>query len=305
LGNPAPEKIEVADYDTEQQKYGIIFVVKVLPKETKEKIQSDREAARQSARVGREKRERTQQMRNLEVAELKGRRIERFVFIALLALMGALCTFLGWMVLSRRYDDSHRYRPETRVAFESLVNRARVVDTLHRNRFDKIDFSLMKNWALIERDHDLSSVRQEIESGRETIAETRDLLKALFADVLKTFPPESVNERIDAQKLYGEMMGRVDADELRLQNAAAAVKLLDATREHWRYRNGVIEFSRPDIAIKFQFYTQDDDIATTRWKKDFSPVVESEVVELPSSIREGGSVTNPPQVSPTPAVRAP
>ena len=286
-------------------KYGIIFSVKVLSKDTKEKIQSDREAARQSARIDSEKRERTQQMRHLEVAELKGRRVERFVFIALLALMGALCAFLGWMVLSRRYDDSHRYRPETRSAFESLVSRARVVDKLHISRFSKIDFSLLKNWALIERDRELSSVRQEIESGRETIAETRDLLKALFADVLKTFPPESINERIDAQKLYGEMMGRVDADELRLQNAAAAVKLLDATREYWRYRNGVIEFSRPDVAIKFQFYTQDDDITTARWKKDFSPVVESDVVELPPSIRGGGSVTNPPQVSPAPAARAP
>ena len=210
--------------------------------------------------------------------------------------MGALCAFLGWMVLSRRYDDSHRYRPETRSAFESRVSRARVVDQLHLSRFGKIDFSLLKNWALIERDRELSSVRQEIESGRETIAETRDLLKALFADVLKTFPPESINERIDAQKLYGEMMGRVDADELRLQNAAAAVKLLDATREHWRYRNGVIEFSRPDVKIKFQFYTQDDDVATARWKKDFGPIVESDVVELPPSIRTGGSVTNPPPV---------
>ncbi len=266
--------------------------MKVLPQETKVRIRD----ARAESRRAREVSEREREMEHLVATGLRGRRAERIVFLALLALMGILCAYLGWTLMRQRRESMNRYRPATRAKFESLVSRARMVDRSHRSRFGKVDFVLLKNWALLENDPSMRQIRQEIENGRSAIAETRCLLKTLFADIFKIFPNESINERIDAQKLYGEIMGRVDADEIRLDNAESAIKLLNANRGRWRYRNGVVEFTQSQIETRFNFYNQGEDIATARWRKDFHTAVESDVVELPKEIADGEVITNPPAI---------
>ena len=176
-----------------------------------------------------------------------------------------------------------RYRNETREAFEALKGKAEEVRKWHKDEFAKIDFAILHNYALIERSPDIGFATNELAKGKNVVESSRSRMKDLFRDLYDAFPPESANERLDAQRLYGEIMNEIDASEDRLDAEECVLALLDDNRSKWHVYHGNIVFEDMMLEREVGFFKKDTDGSTMRWKRDFkqSPL-ESPVVELPS-----------------------
>lgn len=180
-------------------------------------------------------------------------------------------------------ESKQRYRSETRGAFEALKGKAEEVRKWHQAEFAKIDFAILHNYALIERSQDIGFATNELAKGKNVIESSHSRMKDLFRDLYDVFPPESANERLDAQRLYGEIMNEIDASEDRLDAEECILALLDGNRSKWHVYHGRIVFEDMMLEREVGFFKKDTDGSTMRWKRDFkqSPL-ESPVVELPS-----------------------
>ena len=210
-------------------------------------------------------------------------RARRAAWLAL-AATGAAAVLLGAHAVWART----RYRQATREAFAALQAKAQEVRRRHAEAFAAVDFPLLRNYALIERTRDVGALLDEIAKGKRVIAGSRARMKDVFGNLYGIFPPESANERLDAQRLYGEIMGEIDASEERLDAEECALALLDNSRGKWRVRKGRIEFSDPILEEEFQFFRKDTDGSAVRWKKDFGQTgLESPIVRLPHPTTRG------------------
>ncbi len=180
-------------------------------------------------------------------------------------------------------ESKQRYRSETRGAFEALKGKAEQVRKWHQAEFAKVDFAILHNYALIERSQDIGFATNELAKGKSVIESSRSRMKDLFRDLYDAFPPESANERLDAQRLYGEIMNEIDASEDRLDAEECVLALLDGNRSKWHVYHGNIVFEDMMLEREVGFFKKDTDGSTMRWKRDFkqSPI-ESPVVEVPS-----------------------
>ncbi len=192
-------------------------------------------------------------------------------------------------------ESKQRYRSETRKAFEALKGKAEKVRKWHKDEFAKVDFALLHNYALIERSQDIGFAANELAKGKNVIESSRSRMKDLFRDLYDIFPPESANERLDAQRLYGEIMNEIDASEDRLDAEECVLALLDGNRSKWHVYHGNIVFEDMMLEREVGFFKKDTDGSTMRWKRDFkqSPL-ESPVVEVPSP--HAANEVNPAQV---------
>lgn len=167
-------------------------------------------------------------------------------------------------------------------AFKSLSDSVALVERAHTEAFGTIDFELLRNYALIAEIPDLQKLYGEITKARIIIGNTRERLRAIFAEAPALFADDKEGLAA-AQALYGAQMAKVDADDAQIESDEAAIALLDETRDQWKVVKGEIVFSNEDVKKDFEMLTQSVDPATARWHKDFAPkaVVESEIIEIP------------------------
>ena len=176
-----------------------------------------------------------------------------------------------------------RYRSETREAFEALKSKAEDVRKWHKDEFSKVDFVILHNYALIERSQDIGFATNELAKGKGVIEAARSRMKDLFRGLYDLFPPESANERLDAQRLYGEIMNEIDASEDRIDAEECVLALLDDNRSKWHVYHGRIVFEDMMLEREVGFFKKDTDGSTKRWKRDFKPSsLESPIIEVPS-----------------------
>lgn len=178
------------------------------------------------------------------------------------------------------YETRNRYQPETRKQFERLLEQSEELRKDHRKVMAELKLERTRNYALIESCKDVSPVLAQIEKGQDLVRYSRTRVADLFRDILKCFPEKSVNERLDAQKLYGSMMEELDLDEYNLSCAFMAVTLLDENRTKWHEEQGRVRWDDRSLEEEFSRYEGATDSSTARWKRDFS-VVESPPVALP------------------------
>lgn len=168
-------------------------------------------------------------------------------------------------------------------AFKRLSHRVALVEHAHTEAFGSIDFELLRNYALIAEVSDLQKLYGEITKARIIIANTRERLRAIFAEAPTIFADDK-DGLSAAQALYGAQMVKVDADEAQMESNESAIALLDETRDQWKVVKGEIVFSNNALKKDFEMLTQPVDPATARWRKDFAPkasAIESEIIEIP------------------------
>lgn len=251
--------------------------MKVLPQEDKERIRSARDEAR-----------RLRVADDIARTDRKFRRLERGIFCFIVLLLVVLSACLLWNMSTKGERTRRRYRPETYAAFTNLVSMASAIETEHADAMGRLDFDLLKNYALLERSNDFSPFLEEIARARAVVLYSREETKMLFKELYALFPPDSVNERHDAQKIYGELMTVIDVSEERVDAAEKALQLLVAHRGKWHARKGTVEFADSALKAEFDSLGQDPDEETARWRRDFG-VIESNIVEVP---KEGDQGTN-------------
>ena len=244
--------------------------MKVLSKEEKQQIEKSRLAQRRS-RV----------LADIDRSEFKVKAVERtvkYVFsVALLVVLSAL----AWTILDARQKKRDRYRQETYSSYVELMTEAEGVEKQLREAIGKLDVDLVRNYSLIEKTPDVAFLYDELNKARSLLDMSRSELQTLFGSIYDRFPPESINERKDAQRLYGEIMGRLDAEEERFEDLESVLSLLVDNRSKWKAKHGRVVFSDPDLEKEFNYYSQATDPSTARWWKDFAPVIESQPVALP------------------------
>ena len=218
----------------------------------------------------------------------RGQKIRRMLFWVMGTVLMLACSAGCWFFL-RAAQVRARYQRETRAAFDALRSKAENVREWHMAEFAKVDFSILHNYALIERSQDIGFATNELARGKSIIESSRSRLKDLFRDLYDVFPPESANERLDAQRLYGEIMNEIDASEERLDAEECVLALLDDNRSKWHVYHGRIVFDDLMLEREVSFFKRDTDGSTMRWKRDFKQSgIESPVVELPPSSQATG-----------------
>ena len=234
---------------------------------------------------------RKQGIRPIRVEEVRlttAQKRRRMVLWALAAALVLASAAGAWFAVRAAHART-RYQRETREAFLALQSRAEAERRRHQEEFAKVDFALLHNYALVERSQDVGFALDELAKGKGVIESSRSRVKELFRNLYEIFPPESANERLDAQRLYGEIMDEIDASEERLDAEECVLALLDENRGKWRVRQGRLVFD--DLALErvVGFFRKDTDGSTMRWKRDFKQTpLESPVVELPSSSPAAG-----------------
>lgn len=162
-----------------------------------------------------------------------------------------------------------RYGPSTYPAFTNLIARTHALETRQRARTADLNLDLLHNYALIRRLEDLSELYEEIDKGRQVVDEVRREAREIFGGIYEMFPPECVNERVDAEKLYDGLMTEVDAVEQRLDDEEEALVLLDDNRDKWDVRSGHLVFTDTRLEREFKFYNRPTEASSVRWRRDF------------------------------------
>ena len=188
-------------------------------------------------------------------------------WLAVTVVLLILCVIASgtfWVASQGRYQD------RTRPIFTDLQSKADAIRMQYEAGIRLLDLRVLDDYSLLARHVDLSAVTNETRKAREVLSLARAQAGDLFSGVLEMFPPESANERIDAQKMYGELMNGIDATEGRIRQDERALALLDSNRDKWRVgENGRLVFSDARLRMEIEFFNRDRDDATARWKKDF------------------------------------
>ena len=201
----------------------------------------------------------------VEAKETNGK--GRLLWFAIVVILFAVCVAVG---VSSWFVAYGRYRNGTRSIFVDLQSKADAIRTQYESSIKLLDLKVLEDYSLLARHNNLSSVTNEIRKAKEVLSLARAQAGDLFSGVLEMFPPESVNERIDAQKMYGELMNGIDATEGRIRQDERALTLLDSSRDKWRVaEDGRLVFSDARLRMEIEFFSRDKDDATARWKKDF------------------------------------
>ena len=175
-----------------------------------------------------------------------------------------------------------RYNAATFPAYTNLVARAWAQEKATRARLDALDLDVLSNYALVEQMSDDRFFLDKISSGYKVIDSSRSEIRELFRSLYDIFPPECVNERLDAQRLYVETMDSVDLQEEKLAAADKAFRMLRANRGKWHVRKGKVLWSDKALEKEFGFLSLEVNPSTARWEKDFaSPRAPSPPIPLP------------------------
>ena len=159
-----------------------------------------------------------------------------------------------------------------------MMKRAKGKDSLANRVIALIEAARQKVAAVAN----VAQVYTNYEIGRQIVEEARVEEREVFGNIYEVFPPECVNERIDAEKLYGSLMSSVDAIEQRLDDEEEALVLLDDNRDKWDVRSGRLVFTDTRLEREFKFYDRPTAATSIRWRRDFGHgAVESAPVAAP------------------------
>lgn len=200
------------------------------------------------------------------------------------AILGGAITYLliGYGARNGRDAEPKPIHQPT-AKFRDLLASTEDIRTHHKAALAKLNLDLLRNYALIERMDDLSSILKESDEANAVINYTRVRVRELFKDVYDLFPEASAVERTEAQRLYGELMQELDADESRIWSDEYAVSFLQDHRGKWTARKGKVEWKDERLAAEFANITQYADPTTARWHKDFGRGIESNTVVVPGN----------------------
>ena len=180
----------------------------------------------------------------------------------------------GWQESGERCEAYLKIAEEVEAARES-----------YRSDASKIDDELLANYALVERVRDMSEFRGMIAYGREVVSNAREVIQRSFTNHYGGIPATSVQDRDDAQRLYGLAMEELDAAEERLECDDYALMLLDMNRGQWRVVKGVVTWKDARLERQFRIFCREQSTNKSRWERDFGPSgsksIESKPVELP------------------------
>lgn len=204
------------------------------------------------------------------------------VTVAAVAVAVATVAVVDNLFGERQAPAAPHVRHSSGAAFKELSRSVALVAQAHADAFSMVDFALLRNYALIAEVSDLQKLYAEITKARIVIGNTRERLRAIFANAPTLFAGDK-DGLAAAQALYGEQMSKVDADEAQIESDEAAIALLDENRAQWKVVRGKLVFSNDSLRKDFEMLSQAVNPATARWHKDFAPkaIIESEVIEIP------------------------
>lgn len=152
----------------------------------------------------------------------------------------------------------------------------------YREASAKIDFELLANYALVERVKDTGEFHAIIAHGREVVSAARDAVRRSVEAHYEDIPPSNVDDRNEAQRLYGLVMEELDATDERLESDECALSLLEANRGKWRVVKGAVIWDDPKLERQFRIFGREPSAGATRWERDFGHGrIESSPVVLP------------------------
>lgn len=197
----------------------------------------------------------------------------------------AIGVWWGLAKISAKEAERTRYRIDTKAAWQQLESKALAVEERHNSSLKLLNLEMMQDYSALATASDISVFTNEVTRARAVIEESRKAMHDLFCDLYNVFPPESVNERRDAQKLYGRIMTAIDLSEERINADEIIVGLLFSNRSAWSVQDGKIVFTDQRLESEFRYFGKDTDAESSRWQKDFGPksphVIESAPVEVP------------------------
>lgn len=100
--------------------------------------------------------------------------------------------------------------------------------------------------------YDGGKLRASIEQGRIVIGWTRESVRGIFRDLEKNFP--DMARRSSAQRLYGELMREIDADEELMTNLEVVRQLLDDNLGKWRIYAGRLAVDDPVLKEQIDLF---------------------------------------------------
>ena len=165
------------------------------------------------------------------------------------------------------------------IAYRQLVAKASAMRKLHEGEIGTLDLDALRDYGRLARaTNGLAGFEDVICAAHRAVERARERTKALFRDIYSTFPPDCAGERIGAQKLYGELMTEIDANEERINADEAMLRLLDSSRTGWRAAGGGIRFLDKGLEREFSFLMQDAGIEGLRWQQDFKAQRKAEII---------------------------
>ena len=212
---------------------------------------------------------------------LKRRRI--ILSMAAVSLLGvALAMVVLWRVhLTHR--QATRYREETKKDFLSFVSLADDMRHHYRYSLKVAGFTKAFDCTQVVDVTRVEPLFLEFQRIRSIMSESRDRFRVFFSNIYERFPASSVNERLDAQKLYGEIMDEIDTDEARVENNECIVMLLDGNRGKWKVQGGKVVFADSKLERDVGFFSVESDETTARWRRDFGALKESNIEQTPDA----------------------
>ena len=183
-----------------------------------------------------------------------------------------------------RAASAQKKLPEGSVAYRKITREVDAACEAYRDASARIDYELLANYALVERVKDMTEFRAIIAQGREILSKAKDAVRRSVEAHYEDIPPSNVDDRSEAQRLYGLVMEELDAADERLESDECALSLLDENRGRWRVVKGAVIWDDPRLERQFRIFGREPSAAASRWERDFGRGrIESAPVALPSA----------------------
>ena len=195
---------------------------------------------------------------------------KRFVFAALAAgLAVGVCLAIFAPRLKEDFSQIGRYQPGMKDKIAALRSSADALLSDHEKRMDASGVKMLTDYAEVFANTNAAVFSKTIQEGYRELNVSRQKMRELFRSLYDIFPPECVNERTDAQRLYGDAMDSLDRSEAQLARNEKAYQLLISNRGKWIAKDGIVVFADDNLAKEFTYFQRGLDPAETRWSRDF------------------------------------
>lgn len=165
---------------------------------------------------------------------------------------------------------------ESRIAFTNLEARASAVILKHYNAFQSLELDLLANYQFVEHTKDTSVIDRKVKAGYKAVDDSRVEIRDLFKTIFEIFPSDCTVERDESQRLYADVMEKLDASERRLVKDEKAVRILIANRGKWHFQKGKVIWDDAALANEFEYFRREISPAPSRR----GTAIESQIIEV-------------------------
>lgn len=195
---------------------------------------------------------------------------KRAVFAALAAgILAGVVVALVAPAIREDIGRIGRYKPGMAEKVAAMQSAAKGLLDDHARRMDSAGVHALTDYGGIFAATNSTMYERAIWLGYNELDTSRRKVRKLFRSLYDIFPPDCVNERMDAQKAYAEVMDEIDRSEAQLVRDEKAYTLLSSNRGKWTIRDGKVAFSDGTLAKEFTFLGRGLDPVETRWSRDF------------------------------------